>query len=292
MEVIFAALFAASAAISLVYGLERLLYRNIQASKFAPGVYKPKPEDYKETEKETNSGQFPARPMLLIIAGMVTAGFVVYTVVGIVWLALAASLAGLLAPRLWSAWQERSKAKLISSEMEQAVEIMAAVLGSGGGMPAALEKAALEVGDPLGKELSRASAEIRVVTVSTAVVFERLAKRVKLPEMAMLSMAVQLQQTGMAVNMVAVLSQIQDNIRGRRALEEEVSAITAENRLAGWIVAAVPFVTLGIMRQMAPDFVAPLFGTTPGLILFVFSCAVIVAGLVWINRMAAADNLI
>ena len=56
----------------------------------------------------------------------------------------------------------------------------------------------------------------------------------------MMAMVMEIQQSGMAVNLASVFDQIQINIRNKQALQEEVRAITVENKMAGWIVAAVP----------------------------------------------------
>ncbi|MHB1126976.1 MAG: type II secretion system F family protein [Bacillota bacterium] len=287
-EIVAAALLAGTGSSLLVYGAKLATHREINLNRFIPGKYQP---TLAEAKKKSKPQPLPtARTVLLVLSGGLTAGVIVYTVVGILWVALGASFLGLLVPRRWSNWHQAGQSKLRSSQIEQAMEIMSAILRSGDGITSALERAAREIGRPLSSELVQTTGEIKVGK-SPAEAFEHLADRVQLPEMAMLNLAVSLQQTGMAINMAAVFEEIQSGIRNRQALAEEVSALTAQNRMSAWIVGAVPFGFIGMVRWIAPDFVAPLFETPLGLTVFVVSTATIISGIIWITLMAGADIL-
>ncbi|MBO8160670.1 MAG: type II secretion system F family protein [Thermosipho sp. (in: Bacteria)] len=274
--------------ISAFYAIRLLTKREVNLSRFSVGYQQDTTEE--ELEKKQKARELPAsRVLLLVFSGGATVGLATYTVVGVVWLSALASLLGLLAPWLWLRWHRAGQKKLIITQLEQAAEIIAAVLRSGGGLPAALEKASQEVGNPLKKELAQATAEIRL-GVPSAVAFKNLTERINLEEMDILAMAVDLQSTGMAVNMASVFQQIQNNIREKQAFEEEVSSITSENRMAVWIVAAVPFGTIGLLRQLAPDFIAPLFETAIGITIFIISVGLIIFGIFWSLNIAKVSK--
>lgn len=198
-----------------------------------------------------------------------------------------ACLVGFAIPGAFSKWHETSRARLIGDQLEMASEIMAAAVNSGSSLSKALEKASEELGSPLDKELLQVSTEIRL-GVPSAEAFQNLADRVKLPELSILSMAVNLQQSGMAVNMAAVLEQVQDNLTEKKAFGEEVNAITVENRMSGYIVGVLPFLVVGVIRQVAPDFIAPMFNTTAGLTIFFISTAIIAVGIYWMYSMGSS----
>ena len=164
---------------------------------------------------------------------------------------------------------------------------MAAVLNSSGSIITALEKAGNEVGNPVKREIMKTASEIRLGK-STTDAFTDLAKRIKIPEMLILSMGVDLQNKGMAINLPSMLLQVQRNIRYRQLFEQDINTITAENKMSAFIVAAVPFVVIALMRQIAPDFISPLFETTAGLTVFVICTLAIFAGIYWILNMIEA----
>lgn len=281
------ALFAGMAAVLLLYGLRSFLARNVALEQFIPGQGGiAEPLSRRSREKAAIP---PVRAALLALTGGTAAGGVTLTVTGSMLLSLAVSLLGLAAPTLWLRWQSAGRRKQLTSQVEQAVEAMSAVLRSGGGVPAALEAAVKDAGEPLQPELAQVIAEIRL-GYPTAAAFQRLAERIRLPEMDMVSMAIELQQSGLAVNLAAVLGQVQDNIREAQGFGEEVSAITAENRMAGWVVAVMPFVAIGLIRQVAPGFVAPLFSTTVGMAVLVAGTLAIIVGVGWIMRMVNMEE--
>lgn len=276
--------------ILLLYGSRVIMERNINTNRFMPGRYDSKEEP--DNIKPKSEVKIPlSRLFLLVAIGGVTSGFSVYLVTGIIWLSLIASLLGLVVPKMWINWHQKGQEKMMLEQLEEAVEIIAAVLKTGGGISEALERAAATVGNPLADELLQVSAEIRL-GVSASDAFLHLCQRVPLRELSAIQMAVALAQTGMAISLSSVFTQVQDNIRGFQALEQEVSSLTVENRMAGWIVGAIPFAIIAFMRWIAPGFIAPLFVEPVGIGIFAFCLSAILIGIVWISKMADASNLV
>lgn len=293
-EIIAAAALSWVAVTSFVYALGQISKRDINASRFAAYTYDPSQDkDLKKARKDEKRKKEiavnPSKTLLLSLAGMIVFFFLAYIVVGSFTASITVSLAGLLTPKLWLGWHKRGQEKLLTLQLEQAMEMMSAVLNSGGGIPAALEKAANDIPQPLKSELAQTLAEIKL-GISASEAFKNFSERVRLQETSIISMAVELKQSGMPVNLATVFQQVQDNIRARKVFEQEVSSITSENRMAGWIVAAVPFITIAIVRNMAPEFIKPLFTEPIGITIFITCVLVICAGVFWIMKMADAKN--
>lgn len=192
---------------------------------------------------------------------------------------------GFIIPKIMSERKKKMQIHVVSMQVEKAAESMAVVLKSGGGIPDALSKAGSEAANPLRIEIDRALSEIQL-GVSESDAFQRLSMRIGVPEVDMLGVASVLKKEGMAVNMANVLRQIQANIRSKQAFQEEISALTAENRMAVWIVSSVPFMTLGAMQIFAPDFIRPLFNTAIGSISLFVAIALIAIGVIWSLKIA------
>lgn len=295
-EILTASVLAWAAVTSFVYGFHEMFKRDIDVSRFAARPYDPSVDAdllqaRKAEKKEKGMSISPSKLLLLSLGGMVLCAVLAYIVVGRITVALAVSLTGLFTPKLYQKWHKEGRGRLVTSQLEQAMEIMSAVLRTGGGIPAALEKAAQNIPEPLRTELTQTLAEIRL-GVPTSEAFKNFSERVKLPETFIISMAVELKQSGMAVNLASVFQQVQDNIRSRKAFEQEVSSITAENRMAGWIVAAVPFITIAVVRYMSPEFISPLFEEPVGIAVFIVCVIIILIGILWIRNMADAEKLL
>lgn len=274
----------------LIIGVKLIAKKEINADRFTPGWEGDGENNYKKFEEVNQKGSLSliSKILLVIISGSIC-GLIVYSITGNNIIAFVSSFVGFIAPSIWYRWYIKNQNTLITQHMEQAAETMAAVLKSNGSMITAIEKAANEAKEPLKKELIKTDMELRL-GVSSTDAFINLAKRVNLPEMLMLSIGIELQQKGMAINTAILLLEMQKNIRLRQLLQQEINTITAENRMAGWIVGSIPFVTIALMRQFSPEFTAPLLNTTAGLIIFAVCSLIILGGIYWVMSMANMDN--
>lgn len=267
-----------------VISLNSLFKKKTNINKFAPDWEE---EHYKFYEKKKRKLS-PVLVILIIIGSFVGFG-IMFLVTGKIKYSLIGFLVGFLIPSIWAKRNEKKQQHLILLQLEQTAEIMSSVLRSGSGLVDALERSANEIGNPMKNELLITANEIKL-GVPNALAFQNLASRVNVDQLDILSMAINLQEEGMAVNLSVLLEQIQDNIKYKLAHQREVKVITAENRLAGWIVSALPFVTLAIMRIIMPDIIAPLFNTTIGLIIFTFNTVAIVIGVIWLMKIANVES--
>lgn len=81
------------------------------------------------------------------------------------------------------------------------------------------------------------------------------------------------QETG--GSMAEVLSNLSNIIRKRKHLRLKVRAMTSEGRFTTWIFSAIPFVQMGAVFAIAPDYLEPLFETTTGMFCLGLSVALI-----------------
>ena len=283
MEGLLVAILVFGAVTLFVIALGNILKKDINIDKFKPNWV-----DYKENKKDkkiSHSFKLGLKSILLILITSITSYFVVYMVTGVSKLALLGLLVGFIIPKLLTDSYNKKQHKLLTMQLEQTCEIMASVLRSGGGIVDALTRSAIEIKSPLREELILTANEIKL-GLSNGEAFENFSNRLSFGELKILSMAINLQQEGMAVNLGALLNQIQNSLRYKIAFQREVTVITAENRLAGWIVSALPFVTLAIMRVMIPDIIFPLFTTPIGITIFITAVSIIGLGIVWLMKIA------
>ena len=270
----------------LIKGVKLFSHKEIEINKFALN-YK-KESILKKINDNRSLSQ--SKTIIIIIAGGISTGVLVIAITGNIYLAALFSLLGLIFPKLWHNWYAKGQNKLASKQMEKAAETMAVVLKTENNIVAALERAAFDCEEPLKAKLTKTANEIRL-GIPTNIAFETLAKNVDVPEMMIISIGIELQQQGMAINMASMLDQVQKNIRNREALKDELSVMTTENKMAGWIVAIIPLVTLALIRQADPAFVDPLFTTTVGLAIFFTCISVIGIGLYWLLQIAEMNDL-
>jgi tight adherence protein B len=82
-----------------------------------------------------------------------------------------------------------------------------------------------------------------------------------------------------------VIDQVSDNIRGRMEVRRLVHTLTAQGRLARWIVSAMPIFLVFAILIIFPEYLDPLFHETVGQFALVFAAILVVAGSLVIKRI-------
>ena len=281
IEALYISFFLLLSILLFIQGCKLYKNKDIDVNKFMPNyTTQNTPKTVKQKKALSNS-----KTIIMVIAGGLSTGVLAYAIVGNAYISALSSLLGFIFPKLWYTWYSKGQEKLASKQMEKAAETMAAVLKTENNIVAALERAAFDCDEPLKSKLTKTAQEIRL-GIQTNIAFDNLAKSVDVPEMMIISIGIELQQQGMAINMASTLEQVQKNSRSRQALRDELNVMTTENKMSGWIVSAIPFVTLAMIRKVSPEFIAPLFNTPVGLSVFIGCVAIIAVGLYWLLQIA------
>jgi tight adherence protein B len=115
-----------------------------------------------------------------------------------------------------------------------------------------------------------------------------LAERVSSYEMDIAVNAV-LVQRQVGGSLAEVLDNIANTIRERRELYGHLMALTAEQRLSAFFVAAVPIFMLGLLSLTSWQFMKPLFITTTGNALMAIGLFLDMLGFLVMRRLARID---
>jgi tight adherence protein B len=121
----------------------------------------------------------------------------------------------------------------------------------------ALVVAGREIADPVGSELRRALDQMQI-GVQMIDALQQTSNRIRVADFRFLIVALAMQQKtgGSLAETLANLSAV---IRARKALRLKARALSAEARVSGMILAALPFLVGGAMYLMNRDFVMMLF---------------------------------
>jgi tight adherence protein B len=144
-----------------------------------------------------------------------------------------------------------------------------------------------EMPPPLGSEFMRFYEEQRLgMEVRTALL--AMQYRVNDLDLKMFVTAVLIQrETG--GNLSEVLDRISTLMRERAALEGEVQTLTAESKLSGRIVGALPFLVFISVNLIDPDFTRPMMQSAVGPFILTGAMVSVAIGYVMMMRMATID---
>lgn len=137
-------------------------------------------------------------------------------------------------------------------QLPDGLDIIVRGLRVGHPFSSAIELVAREMPDPIGSELGITADEMTfgqdVVTAVT-----NLHRRVGQEDLVFLAIAVSIQsQTG--GNLADVLARLAALMRERITMDLKIKSLSAEGRLSGWFLSAMPFVLFGVIKLMTKDY--------------------------------------
>jgi tight adherence protein B len=153
----------------------------------------------------------------------------------------------------------RRRIERFAQQLPDSLDIIVRGLRVGHPFSSAIELVAREMRDPIGSELGITADEMTFgQDVVTAV--SNLHRRVGQEDLVFLAIAVSVQsQTG--GNLADVLARLATLMRERVTMRLKIKALSAEGRLSGWFLSAMPFILFGAIQLIAKDYFGGLKGS-------------------------------
>lgn len=175
--------------------------------------------------------------------------------------------------------------RIVDDQLPDALDFLARILRAGHSLSTAFQMSSEELPDPLASEFRRCYDQ-HSLGQPMEDVLRNMAVRVDVPDIAFFVTAVLIQrQTG--GDLAEVLRNIASMVRARIRLQQHVKAITAEGRLVGSILLALPFVFFFILYVLNPHYAGVLITTTEGRWVLFAAAIMQVLGLVTIRRIVS-----
>lgn len=177
---------------------------------------------------------------------------------------LAVLLAGfaLVGPYLLVSRSVEKRKHRLEEQLPDVLELIAASLEAGGGVPRALELVVGECEEPAASEFARVLSAARLGT-SLVQALEDMRERLGSRDLAWTVQAIIVQQrTG--GRLADVLRIVASFMRGREEIRRDLRALTAEGRLSAYVLGALPFFLATVLLFVNPTYLNPLFSTPIG----------------------------
>jgi tight adherence protein B len=147
-------------------------------------------------------------------------------------------------------WARRQK--LLTEQLIESLDFLARSLRAGHSLPNGLQMIAQEIPDPIATEFRKVY-EQHNHGQSLEAGLTAMAGRLQLTEFSFFVTSVLIQrQTG--GDLAEVLDNINNMVRGRIRLAQHVRALTAEGRATGWLLLALPIVTMLAISAANPSY--------------------------------------
>jgi tight adherence protein B len=197
--------------------------------------------------------------------------------------ALLGLVIGVAAPWVFLTVRQSRRENAFAAQLPDILQLLAGSLRAGYSLPQAMDTVVREARAPIGSEFNRALTESRL-GVPPEDALEAISRRTRSRDFAWIVMAIRIQRD-VGGNLAELLTTVADTLRERQRLRRHVSALSAEGRLSGIILASLPVVFSLYLLMVEPEYLRPLFTTPLGLLLILFGTLMLVVGGIWMARV-------
>jgi tight adherence protein B len=227
----------------------------------------------------------PGRLIFLTIVGTLLLAYILLNVQG----PLAAAIALLLpfGVRFGVKTLANRQRREFNEQLPDNLSVVASALRAGNTFVGSLGVVTQDAPEPSKRELRRALADEQL-GVPLVDALNRVSERMQSSDFQHVALVATLQQeTG--GNTAEILDVVTDTIRERLELRRLVRTLTAQGRLAGTVLSALPALLLLGISLINPTYVSPLFHTTAGVIALSIAVIMVATGSLVIRRIVNID---
>ncbi len=200
-----------------------------------------------------------------------------------IYVAPVAGLVGFFLPLLWLYFKRNGRLKRFASQLPDAMELVARALRAGHSLAAGLHVVAEEMPQPIAKEFGRVYEE-QNLGIALEDALKNMCNRIPNLDLRFFvtSVAIQRQTGG---DLAEILDRIGYIIRERFKILGQVKALTAEGRLSGIVLIALPIGLFLMMLSMKPDYVALLWTDPMGVKMSIGAIVLMLVGAFSIKKI-------
>lgn len=186
-------------------------------------------------------------------------------------------------PWLWLWHKRKSRLKTFAGQLPDALELVARALRAGHSLAAGMHVVAEEMPAPISKEFGRVYEE-QNLGIPLEEAMRGICERVPNLDLRFFvtSVAIQRQTGG---DLAEILDKIGHVVRERYRILGQVKALTAEGRLSGLVLIALPFGLFLMMLHMKPDYISLLWTDPLGIKMSIFALIMQVIGAYAIKKI-------
>ena len=194
--------------------------------------------------------------------------------------------AGLATPFVVRAWIRRRLRKVrddFADQLPPNLQVLASAMRAGHSFSGSLAVMVENASDPSQRELRRAVKDDQL-GIPTDEALRRVAERMRSRDLQQVALLSELQRTA-GGNAAEVLDTVVDTIRERADVRRLLRTLTAQGRMARWILTALPIGVAAFLTLIQPELMKPLYTTTGGHVALLIAALMVAAGSVVIQRI-------
>lgn len=177
-------------------------------------------------------------------------------------LVVLAAAAGFWLPVLYVARRKAKRQSDFDMQLPDALQLIVNSLRAGFSFNKAMEVAAHASTPPISSDFSGALREVSL-GMSIEDALQAMARRAQSPEFDIVVSAYLIQRE-VGGNLAVIMEKVADTVRQRLRMRGELSVLTAQGRISGYVVGVLPVAVFGIVMVASPGYLDPLINTSLG----------------------------
>lgn len=166
------------------------------------------------------------------------------------------------------------------------LQLLTGTLRSGYGLLQALDTLAREAPEPAGGEFRRVLLEVRVGR-DPGDALRALAARMQSEDFEWVVGAIEINRE-VGGDLATIMDNVAETIRERQRLHRQMRALTAEGRISGYVLTALPPLLALALIVLNPEYIGRL-GSGPGLVMVGVGVGMLTVGWLWIRRLCRIE---
>ena len=170
-----------------------------------------------------------------------------------------------------------------AEQLPDNLQVLASALRAGHSFVGALAVVAADAPEPAQREFRRVVADDQLgVPIDESL--REVARRMESTELEQVGLLAELQRES-GGNMAEVLETVVETIRDRFDLRRLIKTLTAQGRMARWILTLLPVFLAIVLTLLNPTYMHPLFATTIGQVFLAIAAVMVITGSLVIKRI-------
>ena len=225
--------------------------------------------------------------LTLMVGLAVAAGLGAMLITGSFIVGLLFAALGAWMPYLWLKRRRNRRMFAFEESLPEAIDLLGRAIRAGHPLSSGLKMVADETADPIAGEFQRTFEEHRFgVPFDDAI--QDLADRVDIVDVRILVTAILIQRE-VGGNLAEVLDNLASVIRARFTIRRQLRVYTAQGRMSGYVLAALPIVVGALIYLLNPEYGALMFTHPLGRIFLVVAATMQIIGYLWIRKIINID---
>ena len=228
----------------------------------------------------------PRSMLVLNVASMFMLGLFSYFMVNPI-VAVGMTIFGFFLPMLLVKHYRKRRIRKFNGQLVDSLQAMANAFKAGLTFQQAIEQVSKDSYPPLQQEFGLFVKEIKLgLPLEEALL--NMAKRVGSDDLDLVAVSTAISRK-LGGNMAEMYETLSGTIRERFRLEGKIEALTAQGKLQGWVVGAMPLILGVVLNYMRPDLMQPMLDHWFGWVLVTVIILMEIMGMLIIRRIVNID---